>query len=79
MSILRGWYAGRGGNGGRVLKHLTLEYCGTAKAATVFDQSKHASALILLVVSLSKSTNRCAHPKNGMSNCLLANAFGVEI
>jgi hypothetical protein len=36
-------------------------------------------SLILLAVFVSKSKNGSAHPKNGMSNGLLAKAFGVEI
>ena len=41
--------------------------------------SLDALALILFAVSVSKSTNGSADSKNGMSDGLLAKAFGVEI
>ena len=49
--------------------YLTLERCRAAKGRQLLAEvSLDALALILLAVSVSKSTNGSADSKNGMSN-----------
>jgi hypothetical protein len=50
-------------------KHLALERCRVAKGRQFLTKVRlDALGLILLVVSVSKSTNGSADSKNGMSN-----------